>query len=137
MNAQEQDPQAGLSSGASALLWFAGGALLGALAVALTTPRTGPQVRHKLRAFGRRARRKAGVLGDQAEAVWTETVERTGLSASDLKRGLHEATEDFKRGLREASRDLRHGAHAAAADLRTGEPAAAPQVDNTPVGSRS
>lgn len=131
MNAQEQDPQAGLSSGVSALLWFAGGALLGAMTVALTTPRTGPQVRHKLRAFGRRARRKAGALGDQAGAVWTETVERTGLSAADLKRGLHEAAEDFKRGLREASQDLRHGAQAAAADLHAGAP-----VDNIHVGSK-
>jgi gas vesicle protein len=137
VNAQDQDSQAGLSSGASGLLWFAGGALLGALAVALTTPRTGPQVRHKIRAFGRRARRKAGVLGDQAEAVWTETVERTGLSAADLKRGLHEAAEDFKRGLREASQDLRHGARAAAADLRAGEPAAGAPLDNAHVGSHS
>jgi gas vesicle protein len=112
-----------------AILSFVGGALLGALAVALTTPKTGPEVREALRGMGRRAKDRAGELGDQAEAVWDETRFRTEASVADLKRAMHEATDDFKRGLHEASLDLKRGVHEAATDLRVGT--ASPAVRST------
>jgi len=108
------------SSTSLVLISFAGGALLGALAVALTTPRTGPEVREALKGMGRRAKDKAGELGDQAEAAWEESRFRTEASAADLKRAMHEAADDFKRGLHEASQDLIRGLHEAATDLRVG-----------------
>lgn len=101
-----------------ALLCFFGGAMLGALVAALTTPKSGPQVREDLSALGRRALGKAEALGDQAEAVWNESMDRTNQSVADLKRGVHEAADDLKRGLHEASEDLKRSLHEAAADIR-------------------
>jgi len=72
-----------------ALLSLLGGAVLGAIVVALTTPKSGPQVREDLMALGRRAKNKAGELGDQAGEVWTETKDRTDQGMADLKRGVH------------------------------------------------
>jgi gas vesicle protein len=101
-----------------ALLSFLGGAVLGALVVALTTPKSGPEVREDLLALGRRAKGKVGAMGDQVEEVWTESKERADQTVTDLKRGVHEAADDFKRGLHEASDDLKRGLREAAADLR-------------------
>ncbi len=107
-----------------ALLSFIGGAVLGALVVALTTPKSGPEVREDLKALGRRAKGKVGAMGDQVEEAWSESKERADQTVTDLKRGLHEAADDFKRGLREASDDLKRGLREAAADLRgSGSPA--------------
>jgi gas vesicle protein len=113
-----------------ALLSFLGGAVLGAIVVALTTPKSGPQVREDLRALGRRAKDKAGNLGDQAGEVWTETKDRTDQSMADLKRGVHEAADDFKRGLHEASEDLKRGMHEAATDLLSGAAGRIAEVKN-------
>lgn len=102
-----------------ALLSFLGGAVLGAVVVALTTPKSGPQVREDLMGLGRRAKAKAGEMGSQAGEAWTETRDRTDQGMADLKRGAHEAADDFKRGLHEASDDLKRAMHEAAADLRS------------------
>jgi gas vesicle protein len=103
-----------------AIFSFVGGALLGALAVALTTPKNGPEVRDAIKGLGRRAKDKMGRLGDHAEAVWDETLNRTDRSVTDLQRAVNEAAEDFKRGLQEAALDLKRGVRAAATDLRVG-----------------
>jgi gas vesicle protein len=113
--------QAKLSTGSIAILSFIGGAVLGAVVVALTTPRTGPQVREDLKALGRRAKDKVGEMGDQFGEAWTESSEHAGQSVADLKRGVHEAAEDLKRGLHEASEDLRRGVREAAAEFRTSD----------------
>ena len=47
---------------ANRLLTFLAGAAIGAVVMALTTPKRGPELRHTLRALGRRAKRKAGTL---------------------------------------------------------------------------
>ena len=62
--------EAKTSTGSLVALSFIGGALLGALAVALTTPKSGPEVRDALKGLGRRAKDGVGHLGDQAGAVW-------------------------------------------------------------------
>ena len=119
-----------MSSGTIGLLSFLGGAVIGAVAVALTTPRTGPQVREDLKALGRCAKDKVDEMGSQAVEVWKESKYRTGQSVGDLKRGVHEATEDLKRGLHEASEDLKRGLQEAAADLRNGSGAPIPGVNH-------
>jgi hypothetical protein len=88
--------------------------------VALTTPKSGPEVREDLKALGRRAKGKVGEMSDQVGEAWATSKDRAGQSRADLGRGMHDATEDFKRGLREATEDLRRGMHEAAADLRGG-----------------
>ena|SRR5208283_6182100 len=78
------------------LLAFLGGAAMGAAAVALFTPRTGPGFRHDLRAFGRRARRKAGAMANEACGAFDDMRERTVLAAADLKHGFAEAVNDLR-----------------------------------------
>ncbi|MDR3669306.1 MAG: YtxH domain-containing protein [Holophaga sp.] len=109
-----------MSSGNLAVLSFVGGALLGALVVALTTPKAGPEVREELKAFGRRAKGKVGQLGDQAETFLGEAKARADQSVADLRRGVQEAADDFKRGLHEASLDLKRSMQEAATDLQVG-----------------
>ena len=112
------------------LLTFLAGAAVGAIVVALTTPKSGPQVREDLMALARRAKSKASELGDQAGEVWTETKDRTDQSMADLKRGAHEAADDFKRGLHEAAEDLKRAMHEAATDLRSGAAGRIAEVKN-------
>ena len=133
MNATETGNRESRSTGTIALFSFVGGALLGALAVALTTPKAGSEVRRDLRAFGRRAKGKVAGLGDEAEAAWSEACDRTSQSAFDLKRGAHEAADDVRRGLHEASLDLKRGMHEAATDLRVGN--ATPAARSTEVNN--
>jgi gas vesicle protein len=88
-----------MPSGKLAVFSFVAGALVGALVVALTTRKTGPEVRADLKALGRRAKGKVGELSDQAEAVWNEARDRTDQSMADLKRGVHEAATDLRVGI--------------------------------------
>jgi gas vesicle protein len=107
VNRQEQDMgQEKMSSENLAILGFIGGALVGALVVALTTPKSGPDLRKDLKALGRRAKDKADALGGQAAAVWSKALDRTGKSVDDLKRDVHEIADDLKRGLHEVSLDF-------------------------------
>jgi hypothetical protein len=53
------------SMGEALMLLFAGAAL-GGLLVALNTPKTGPELREDLRGLGRKARRKAEGLAEDA-----------------------------------------------------------------------
>jgi gas vesicle protein len=84
------------NSGSAMLLTFLAGAALGALVVGLTTPKTGAEVRDDLKALGRRARRKAGELADDAEDAWEEVKTRTTHAATDLKRGVKDAANDLR-----------------------------------------
>ena len=84
------------NSGSALLLTFLAGAALGALVVGLTTPKTGAEVRDDLKAFGRKTRRKAGELADDAEEAWEEMKVRTARAAADLKRGVKDAAHDLQ-----------------------------------------
>ncbi len=84
------------NSGSTLLLTFLAGAALGALVVGLTTPKTGAEVRGDLKALGRRARRKAGEIAEDAEAAWESVKDRTAHAATDLKRGVKDAASDLR-----------------------------------------
>ena len=89
------------------LLTFLAGATLGALVVALTTPKSGPELRGDLKDLARRAKRKAGELTDDAYAAMDEIKERTLLAAGDMKQRTVLAANDLKRGVSDAAKDLR------------------------------
>lgn len=78
------------------LLAFLAGATVGALLVALTTPKTGPELRGDLKDLARRAKQKAGDLAEDASGAWDDMKERTALAAGDLKRGVSDAAKDLR-----------------------------------------
>ena len=80
----------------SMLVTFLAGAAVGAVIVALTTPKTGPQLRMDLKDVARRAKGRAGELATDASEVWGEMKGRTTQAAADLKRGVAEAAKDFR-----------------------------------------
>lgn len=84
------------SSVGTLLLTFLAGAAVGAVVVALTTPKTGPELRGELKDIAGRAKLKADELAVDASGAWGEMKERTGLAAGDLKRGISEAAKDLK-----------------------------------------
>jgi gas vesicle protein len=84
------------SAGLPLFLAFLAGAAAGAVAVALTTPKSGPQVRSDLKDLARTAKRRAVALADQAGGVWQEAKCRTALAASDFRRGLASAASDLR-----------------------------------------
>lgn len=69
------------------LLTFLAGATVGGLLVALTTPKTGPELRGDLKNLARRAQRKAGDLAEEADEAWADMKDCTALAAGDLERG--------------------------------------------------
>jgi gas vesicle protein len=78
------------------LLTFLAGAAVGAVVVALTTPKSGPELRGDMKDLARRARRRAGLLADDACGAWDDMKERTSLAAADLKRGMADAADDLR-----------------------------------------
>lgn len=80
----------------SMLLTFLAGAAIGATVVALTTRKTGPQLRGDLRDLASRAQRKAGNLAQDACEAWDGLKDRTTLAANDLKRGVTDAAADLR-----------------------------------------
>ena len=78
------------------LLTFLAGAAVGAVVVALTTPKSGPDLRGNLKDLARRAKCKAEDLADDASGTW-----------DDLKDSATVAVEDVKRNVSAAARDLR------------------------------
>ena len=91
-----QDSTNASSSMGTMLLTFLAGAAAGAVVVALTTRRTGPQLRGDLKDLALRAKLKADDLVDDASGAWTEAKTRTTLAANDLKRGLTDMAADLK-----------------------------------------
>jgi gas vesicle protein len=57
---------------ANAALLFLAGAAVGALAIALTTPRSGPELRDDLKLLGRRIKGLGKELRAEAEDAWNE-----------------------------------------------------------------
>ncbi|MBI1752675.1 MAG: YtxH domain-containing protein [Acidobacteria bacterium] len=84
------------SSYGPTLLTFLAGAAVGAVVVALTTPKTGPELRGDLKDLTRRARRKAGEMAENASDTWDDLKGRTALAAADLKRGMTDAAQDLR-----------------------------------------
>ncbi len=84
------------SSYGSTLLTFLAGAAVGAVVVALTTPKTGPELRGDLKDLTGRAKRRAGQLAAEASDSWEDLKGRTGLAAADLKRGVTDAANDLR-----------------------------------------
>jgi len=80
------------------LLTFLAGATVGAVVVALTTPKSGPELRRDLKNAAGRAKRRAGDLIDDACETWDEVKGRASYAASDLKRGVSDAVIDLKGG---------------------------------------
>jgi len=78
------------------LLTFLAGAAVGAVVVALTTPKSGPELRGDLKNAACRAKRRAEDLMDDASGSWDELKDRAGLAATDLKRGVTDAAKDLK-----------------------------------------
>lgn len=79
------------------MLWtFLAGAAVGAAVVALTTPKSGPELRSDLKDLARRARRKAGDLADDAYGAFEEFGERAALAAKDLKRSKSDVANDVR-----------------------------------------
>ena len=78
------------------LLTFIAGAALGAVVVALTTPKTGPELRSDLKRLGRKAKDRAGEWAEEARGAWGEVKERSLLAGSDLKRGVTDAVRDLR-----------------------------------------
>ena len=67
-------------SAGTGLMFFLLGTAVGALVVALTTPKTGPELRADLRDLGGRVREKVGRAGN------------------DIRYGLQEAAEEASKG---------------------------------------
>jgi gas vesicle protein len=78
------------------LLTFLAGAAVGAVVVALTTPKTGPELRGDLKDLSLRAKRKVGEVADDACETWDDLKGRTVLAAGDLRRGVSAAANDLK-----------------------------------------
>jgi gas vesicle protein len=76
------------SSFAPALLAFIAGVAVGAVIVALATPKSGPEMCGDLKDATARAKRKAADLAKNASAVLDDLKERSRLAAADLKRGI-------------------------------------------------
>jgi len=79
------------SSLGESLMLFLAGAAIGGLLVALSTPKTGPELREDLKGMGRRAKRQAENLAEDAEGAWEKLKGQAGAEGSALKRGLQEA----------------------------------------------
>jgi len=65
------------------LLTLLAGAALGAVVVALTTPKSGPQLRGDLKRLVRRGERQAGELSAEAIAGWDASQAQTAASRAD------------------------------------------------------
>lgn len=89
------------------LLTFLAGAAVGAVVVALTTPKSGPELRGDLKDLAGRAKRKAGEMTDDAYEALEGLKERTMLAANDMKQRTTLAAGDLKRGMSDAAKDLR------------------------------
>ena len=82
------------------LLTFLAGFAVGAVVVALTTPKSGPELRGDIKDAAGRAKRKAADLAHDAAGTWDDLKERTRLAAADFKRGLADSVKDLKQPAR-------------------------------------
>ena len=78
------------------VLTFIAGAALGAVVMALTTPKSGPELRGDLKDLARRAKKKAGGYVDDASEALDDLKDRAALAVDDLKRGMSDAANDLR-----------------------------------------
>ena len=79
------------------MLWtFLAGAAVGAIVVALTTPKSGPELRGDLKDLARRAKRKVGNLADEALGSLDELKLRAGLAPGESLRGRAESLDETR-----------------------------------------
>jgi gas vesicle protein len=78
------------------VLTFIAGAALGAVVMALTTPKSGPELRGDLKDLARRAKKKAGAYADDASEALDDLKDRAVLAVDDLKRGVADAANDLR-----------------------------------------
>ncbi len=78
------------------VLTFIAGAALGAVVMALTTPKSGPELRGDLKDLARRAKRKVGDYADDASEALEDLKDRAVLAVDDLKRGVSDAANDLR-----------------------------------------
>jgi gas vesicle protein len=89
-----QEPRS--TSLSTTLFTFLAGAAAGAVVVALTTPKTGPQLRGDLKDLGRRAKLKAGSLAEDASDAYGSMRDKAAMAANDLKRGVSDAAATIR-----------------------------------------
>lgn len=80
----------------TAALTFLTGAAVGALVVALTTTRTGTDLRRDLKAMGRRLKGKAEAWGEEAGDAWETVKDQTSQAASQVVRQGEAALDKAK-----------------------------------------
>jgi gas vesicle protein len=78
------------------VLTFIAGAALGAVVMALSTPKSGPELRGDLKDLARRAKRKVGDYADNASEALDDLKDRAVLAVDDLKRGVTDAANDLR-----------------------------------------
>jgi gas vesicle protein len=78
------------------LLTFLAGAAVGAVAAALVTPKSGPELRGDLKDLALRPGRKLKDWAGQAGTAWDGVKERTAMAASDLRRGVSDSINDLR-----------------------------------------
>lgn len=69
------------------LLTFLAGAAVGAVVMALTTPKTGPQLRRDMRSLANRVKRRADDVAEDLGESWDDLKECVGLAAEEQKHG--------------------------------------------------
>lgn len=82
------------SSMGTMLLTFLAGAAVGAVVVALTTPKSGPDLRGDLKDLARRAKSKARDMADNASGAWDDLKDSAALAVEDVKRNMSSAARD-------------------------------------------
>jgi gas vesicle protein len=77
------------------LLTFLAGAAIGAIVVALTTPKSGPRLRKELKDLARQGEGKAHEVVEPLPGARKPTRKQAGLAPSDLKRGRKVSVDDL------------------------------------------
>jgi gas vesicle protein len=94
----------------TAVLTFLGGAAIGAIVVALTTPKRGSELCDDLKALGRRLRGKASDLLDEAEDTWDElkddALDEVKSASRRVRSKAREMASSREDGRRSGSEDL-------------------------------
>ena len=77
-----QETNAGSIGGSLTL--FLAGAAIGGLLVALNTPKTGPELREDMRSLGRKVKRRAEGLAEDADGAWERLRDKAEASGREL-----------------------------------------------------
>lgn len=81
---------------ANMLLMFLAGAAVGAVVLALTTPKSGPELRGDIKDLARRAKRKSDELVVTASGAFDGLKGCSRQAAADLEHGMAESINDLR-----------------------------------------